>query len=108
MNRASGTFALIALVAGTIAAAQTAPVDQPTSSPSTMQSSQEPSSSGPPPSSTTRPAPGADTSGGNSGKYDQKDLTKDCAAQVRAVNPKMSESDAKKACKAQSNTSPKD
>jgi len=90
VNRLSGTFALIALAAASVVAAQTSAQPQ---APSATPSTQEPSSTAPVPS-TSQPTPSADTNS----KSAQKAMVKNCVAQQRSNNPQMSKSDAQKVC----------
>ena len=112
MNRLSTAFAVLALIAGSVAVAQT-PSQDPTS-PSGTPSNVDPSATAPVPStsvpstsdqSTAQPAQSGDTSGASNGKAHPKALIKDCVAQQRANNPQMSKHDATKACKDQVNSS---
>jgi hypothetical protein len=112
VNRLSTAFAVLALISGCVAVAQTPP-QNPIASPSGVPSNVDPSATVPVPStepstsdqSTSQPAQSGDTSGG-SRKADKKTMMKDCVAQQRANNTQMSKHDAKKACKDQVNSSP--
>jgi Spy/CpxP family protein refolding chaperone len=97
MNRTSATLALIALLAGGVAVAQTPPA-----------SSQQPPSSTMPPTSEdqgTTTAPSPSQSAPNS-TTDKKAQLKDCITAQRTNDPQLSERDAKKLCKAAVSGSP--
>jgi len=87
MKRVAGSFAVLALTAAGLVAAQTTSPPTPPSDRSTYPSSTSPSSSSGSYSSST-------------GKSHDQQM-KDCMAQQQANNPSMSKSDIKKACKGQ-------
>jgi hypothetical protein len=90
MNRAAGGFALLALLAASVVAAQTTAPGQSTSPSSTAPSTHNPSSS-----SSSSPY----TSQPNSESKPQTKSMKQCLAQTRANHPQLSEQEAQKVCK---------
>jgi hypothetical protein len=95
MKRVAGSFAVLALTAAGVVAAQTAPPPTPPSDRSTYPSNSTPSSSSGNYSSSSSSA-----NYSSSGKSHDQQI-KDCMAQQQANNPSMSRSDMKKACKSQ-------
>jgi hypothetical protein len=96
VNRIHGAFALIALAAASIAAAQT------------PQQSMTPQQATPPsqyPSETNPPA-STSQSDSHAAKEARKQEMKDCMAQQQANNTGMSKKDMKKYCKNQVNNAP--
>lgn len=94
MNRIHGTFALIALAAAGVAAAQT---PQQSMAPEQATPSQYPSDTNPPAST---------SQSDHSAKEARKQEMKDCMAQQQANNLGMSKKDMKKYCKNQVNNAP--
>jgi Spy/CpxP family protein refolding chaperone len=90
MKRVVGSFAVLALTAAGVVAAQTTSPPTPPSDRSTYPSNSTPSTSS------------SSSSGNysNSGKSHDQQM-KDCMTQQQANNPSMSKSDIKKACKSQ-------
>jgi Spy/CpxP family protein refolding chaperone len=87
MKRVAGSFAVLALTAAGLVAAQTTSPPTPPSDRSTYPSNSAPSTSSGNYSSST-------------GKSHDQQM-KDCMTQQQANNPSMSKSDIKKACKSQ-------
>ncbi|MBV8307243.1 MAG: hypothetical protein JO274_07170 [Gammaproteobacteria bacterium] len=98
MKRPAGLYAVLALTAAGIVAAQTTSPPTPPSDRSTYPSSTSPSTS-----SSSSGSYNSSTSTTTSKSHDQQ--MKDCMAQEHANNPNMSKSDMKKACKSQMQSS---
>jgi len=90
MKSLAASFAVLALTAAGVVAAQTT---SPSSPSSTYPSSSSPSSSSP-----------SSSESSSAGKSHEQ-MMKDCMVQQQANNPNMSKSDMKKACKAQMHSS---
>ena len=93
MKRVAGSFAVLALTAAGLVAAQTSSPPTPPSDRSTY-----------PSNSTSTSSSSSSGNYSNSGKSHDQQM-KDCMTQQQANNPSMSKSDIKKACKSQLNNS---
>jgi len=89
MKRVAGSFAVLALTAAGLVAAQTTSPPTPPSDRSTY-----------PSNSTSTSSSSSSGNYSNSGKSHDQQM-KDCMTQQQANNPSMSKSDIKKACKSQ-------
>jgi Spy/CpxP family protein refolding chaperone len=89
MKRVAGSFAVLALTAAGVVAAQTTSPPTPPSDRSTY-----------PSNSTSTSSSSSSGNYSNSGKSHDQQM-KDCMTQQQANNPSMSKSDIKKACKSQ-------
>jgi len=89
MKRVAGSFAVLALTAAGLVAAQTSSPPTPPSDRSTY-----------PSNSTSTSSSSSSGNYSNSGKSHDQQM-KDCMTQQQANNPSMSKSDIKKACKSQ-------